>query len=136
VKLVALSKLKPQRFPVDGSGEGDPNVSAGGTYLVLAVNLIAKCEDYEPTGILLWLPVERRYGAWDSDHFTLEVFSEDATWDRIVEKPIGYLEASLGGRGIRSAVPATGSLVGASIQQKVRHEAATRLTKGYRDGRG
>lgn len=100
VKLVPLAKLKPQRFPVDGGGENDPNEGAGGTYLVLAVNLIAKCSDnYTPAGLLLWLPIERRYGAWDSDHFTLDVFAKGTTWGKIAKKPVGYLEASLGGEG-------------------------------------
>jgi hypothetical protein len=94
-----LAKLKPQRFPVDGGGENDPNAKIGGTYLVLAVNLIAKCQDYSPAGLLLWLPVERRYGAWDSDHFTLEVFGKGTTWGRIAKQPVGYLEASVGGEG-------------------------------------
>jgi hypothetical protein len=36
---------------------------------VLGVNLVASCTgDYEPVGFLLWLPVERRYGIWDSSH--------------------------------------------------------------------
>jgi hypothetical protein len=90
VKMVRISDLKLERFPVDGGGDEDPNRDLGGTYLVLAVNLIAKCENYSPEGILLWLPLERRYGAWDSDH---------TTWEKIAEKPVGYLEASIGGEG-------------------------------------
>jgi hypothetical protein len=100
VRLVPLAKLKPQRFPVAAGGENDPNAGAGGSYLVLAVNLIARCsEDYAPAGLLLWLPVEGRYAAWDSDHLTIDVFGEDVTWGRIAEKPVGHLEASIGGDG-------------------------------------
>lgn len=102
VKLVPLAKLKPQRFPVETSGDDfrkdDPNAPGVNSYLVLAVNLIAKCNDnYNPAGLLLWLPIERRYAAWDSDHCTIDMFEAKVTWDRIATDPIPYIEASCGG---------------------------------------
>jgi hypothetical protein len=102
VKLVPLGELKPQRFPVETSGddfrEDDPNAPGVNSYLVLAVDLIASCNDnYEPAGLLLWLPIERRYAAWDSSHCKIDVFAEDLTWERIAADPVPYIEATLGG---------------------------------------
>ena len=102
VTLVPLNELKPQRFPVETIGEtfraDDPNAPGVNSYLVLAVDLIADCNDeYEPTGLLLWLPVERRYAAWDSSHCKIDMFADDVTWERIAADPVPYIEASMGG---------------------------------------
>jgi hypothetical protein len=102
VKLIPLGKLKLQRFPVETSGDpsykDDPNAPGVNSYLVLAVDLIGQCnDDYEPAGLLLWLPVERRYAAWDSSHCTIDLFPADVTWERIAADPLPYIEASLGG---------------------------------------
>jgi hypothetical protein len=102
VTLVPLAELKLQRFPVETSGDpsykDDPNAPGVNSYLVLAVDLIASSNDnYEPAGLLLWLPIERRYAAWDSSHCTIDVFPADVTWERIAADPVPYIEASLGG---------------------------------------
>jgi hypothetical protein len=104
VTLVPLAGLKLKRFPVETSGDAfrkdDPNAPGVNSYLVLAVDLIASCdEDYSPAGLLLWLPVEQRYAAWDSSHCKIDVFAADVTWQRIAADPVKYLEASLGGDG-------------------------------------
>jgi hypothetical protein len=102
VTLIPLAKLKPQRFPVETSGDDfrkdDPNAPGVNSYLVLAVDLIAKCnENYDPAGLLLWLPIERRYAVWDSSHCNIDLFGEDVTWERIAADPAPYIEASCGG---------------------------------------
>lgn len=102
VTLIPFKKLKLQRFPVETSGEewhdDDPNAPGVNSYLVLAVDLIGTCNDnYEPAGLLLWLPVERRYASWDSSHCKIDVFGSDVTWDVIAADPLPYIEASLGG---------------------------------------
>jgi len=102
VTLVPLAELRLQRFPVETSGEDfrgrDPNAPGLNSYLVLAVDLIASCnDDYEPAGLLLWLPIERRYAAWDSSHCTIDMFADGVTWDQIAADPVAYIEASLGG---------------------------------------
>jgi hypothetical protein len=41
----------------------DPNSGEAGTYAVPGVDLVADCEgDYEPEGLLVWFPLEQRYG--------------------------------------------------------------------------
>src|SRR6185436_13140314 len=67
ITLVPLSDLKLERFPVEAGSlpvfEQDPHYPNVNSYLVLGVNLVANCTgDYDATGLLLWLPVERRYG--------------------------------------------------------------------------
>jgi hypothetical protein len=98
VMLVPLSELKLERFPVETSGspifEQDPHYPKVNSYLVLGVNLVASCTgDYDPTGLLLWLPVERRYGVWDSSHCTIQMFGPEVAWDRIAVAPIYHINA-------------------------------------------
>jgi hypothetical protein len=80
-----LAELKPERSPVEtsslrvfGQDPHDPDVNS---YLVLGVNLVASCTGgHEPAGLLLWLPVERRYGIRDSSHCGIQVFGPEVTW--------------------------------------------------------
>ncbi|MCA9070328.1 MAG: hypothetical protein KDA84_15455 [Planctomycetaceae bacterium] len=103
VTLLPLAELKLERFPVETSGQpffkDDPNHPNVNSYLVLGVNLIASCDDYDPRGLLLWLPIEHRYAAWDDSHCTILVFGEQVTWDDIINNPVPYLEGSLGADG-------------------------------------
>ncbi|MGF1578154.1 MAG: hypothetical protein ACFCD0_02195 [Gemmataceae bacterium] len=101
VTLIPLSKLQLQRFPVETSSESwykeDPNAPGVNSYLVLAVDLIGSCNDnYEPAGLLLWLPIERRYAAWDSSHCVIDQLPADLTWGQIATDPVPYIETSLG----------------------------------------
>jgi hypothetical protein len=98
VTLLPLAKLKAQRFPVETSSlpnfEKDPHFPEVNSYLVLAVNLVKSCTGgYEPTGLLLWLPVEKRYGIWDSSHCGIRVFGPKVTWSRIAAAPAAHINA-------------------------------------------
>ncbi len=104
VTLLPFEALKLQYFPCDyGHGlvdsEEDPHLDDSGCYTVTGVNLIATCEEYDPEGLLLWLPLEQRFAAWDSDHRHMEVFAKSVTWASIVADPGPHLEASCGGEG-------------------------------------
>jgi hypothetical protein len=113
VTLLPLSALKLERFPVETSGspffEQDPHFPEVNSYLVLGVNLVADCEHYDPVGILLWLPVERRYGVWDSSHCTIQVFGPEVTWERIAAAPARHINA--GWTGIDPDAPPMEDLV-------------------------
>ena len=92
VTLVPLSELKLARFPVETGSlavyEQDPHYPDVKSYLVLGVNLVASCTGgYEAVGLLLWLPVEQRYGIWDSSHCGIQVFGPEVTWARIAANP-------------------------------------------------
>lgn len=98
VELVPLDELKLERFPVETGSldvrEQDPHYPALNSYLVLGVNLAASCTgDYEPVGLLLWLPVERRYGIWDSSHCGVRMFAPEVAWTWIAADPIPHLNA-------------------------------------------
>lgn len=99
--LFALRDLRLQRFPVETSSQPfwneDPNNPGVNSYLVLAVDLVASCEEYNPAGLLLWLPIEKRYACWDESHCTMEMFMPETVWSMIEENPLWYLEASCGG---------------------------------------
>jgi hypothetical protein len=114
ITLLPLSELKLERFPVETGSlpeyEQDPHYPDVKSYLVLGVNLVASCTgDYEPVGLLLWLPVERRYGIWDSSHCGIQVFGSEVTWRRITENPVPHLNA--GWTGIDPDAPPMEELV-------------------------
>ena len=65
----------------------------GGHYEVAAISLVDDCEhEYNPLGLLVWLPVEACFGSWDPDHWDLLTFP-GATWADIVANPARYLDA-------------------------------------------
>jgi hypothetical protein len=39
------------------------------------------------------LPVEQRYGVWDSSHCGIQVFGPDVTWEQIVSSPARHINA-------------------------------------------
>src|SRR4051812_25989276 len=85
VTLLPLSELKLERFPVETSGSEvfaqDPHYPEVNSYLVLGVNLVEGCTGgYESTGLLIWLPIEERFGIWDSGHCRIQVFGPEVTW--------------------------------------------------------
>ncbi|WOT03965.1 hypothetical protein [Shewanella youngdeokensis] len=61
-------------------------------YEITAVSITNYCEDYDPEFILLWLPNEKVYGAWDCDHWVLTIFP-NASWTDIAENPLPFLNA-------------------------------------------
>jgi hypothetical protein len=80
------------------------------SYLVLGVNLVRSCTgDYDPVGILLWLPVEKRYGVWDSSHCAIQMFGPEVTWEQIAAEPARHINA--GWTGIDPTAPPMEDLV-------------------------
>ena len=98
ITLVRLADLKLERFPVEtgslGVFEQDPHYPERNSYLVLGVNLVADCTGgYDAAGLLMWLPVERRFGIWDSSHCGIQVFGPEVTWARIAADPVPHINA-------------------------------------------
>ncbi|MBW4621304.1 MAG: hypothetical protein KME17_18335 [Cyanosarcina radialis HA8281-LM2] len=98
VKIRSFANLKYERFPVETSSsksfKQDPNYPNVNSYLVLGVNLVESCtNDYDPAGILIWLPIEKRYGVWDASHCTIIMFGIDITWKNIIATPSDYINA-------------------------------------------
>jgi hypothetical protein len=61
-------------------------------YEIPAISITNYCEDYDPEFILLWLPNEKIYGAWDCDHWILTTFPK-VCWTDIVVNPLPFLNA-------------------------------------------
>jgi hypothetical protein len=112
IELVPLEDLKLERFPVETGPlpEQDPDYPGVNSFLVVGVNLVAHCTGgYEPVGLLLWLPVERRYGIWDSSHCGIQMFGPDVTWERIAAAPVPHIDA--GWTGFNPDSPPTEHLI-------------------------
>ena len=114
ITLQPLAELKLQRFPVETSSlpvfKKDPHYPDVNSYLVLGVNLVASCTGgYESVGLLMWLPVENRYGIWDSSHCGIQIFGAKITWKRIVADPVPHINA--GWTGMDPDAPPMKSLV-------------------------
>jgi hypothetical protein len=92
VTLKRLEQLELGEVWVGTDMDGDPNEGQDGYYAIPAVSLIAECEGYDPEFILLWLPNEKLFGAWDNDHWKLDVF-HGCSWSDIVAQPEIYLNA-------------------------------------------
>lgn len=78
-------------YVAPSSTRRDPNRNSDGCYYVAAVNLIKKCKNYSPYGILVYLPIEGLYATWDCDHAVLYAFPK-VTWKDIVADPLQFTE--------------------------------------------
>jgi hypothetical protein len=100
VVLLPLEMLKCELFGVSTQSSAiekdDPHHGENGCYMVVGVNLVAACDGYDPEGILMWLPWDRRYGTWDSSHLGIHVFSAETTWTTIAAAPAKHINAQLG----------------------------------------
>jgi hypothetical protein len=70
----------------------DPNKGKQGYYIIPAVSITSDRNEYEVDTILLWFPLEGKFGTWDGDHYELYIFP-NATWDDIVKNPAPYINA-------------------------------------------
>ncbi len=98
--LLPLAQLKLELFGVSTQSsvveKEDPCSGQGGCYLVDGVSLLASCQGYDPEGMLLWLPRERRYATWDSSHLGIHVFPPETTWLDIAADLPGYVNRQWG----------------------------------------
>ena len=99
ITLLSLDQLKVEFFPMTSDSPEDPHAGDEGSYLVRAVSLVASCDDYDPVGLLLWLPLDGRYGLWDGEHGTLRVFGAEVTWSEIAGDLPKHLNAHWGPEG-------------------------------------
>jgi hypothetical protein len=98
ITLLRLDQLKIELFPTDTDNglrerKDDPHKGELGCYLVPAVSLVATCEEYEPVGLLIWLPQEGCYGTWDDSHTLVQVFPPTVTWTDIAANPEAMLNS-------------------------------------------
>jgi hypothetical protein len=112
ITLLSVEQLKLELFPMyfdtdmEGIPDGDPHKGENGYYLVEGVNLVSECLDYDPCGLLMWLPLEKCYATWDMEHWYIGVFGPDQTWSQIVKTPAQYINAQWIG-AFEDSAPAT-----------------------------
>jgi hypothetical protein len=114
ITLLPLTDLKLQRFPVETGSlkefKQDPHYPNHNSYLVSGVDLVAGCSGgYDHESLLMWLPVEARFGIWDSSHCGIRVFGPDVTWEQIVADPVSHINA--GWTGIDPKAPPMEDLI-------------------------
>jgi hypothetical protein len=93
VTMLPLDALRVELFPMTETGPEDPHRGESGCWLVRGVSLLATCEAYDPVGLLLWLPLDERYGTWDGEHGTLRVFAADVNWQQVASDFPRYINA-------------------------------------------
>ncbi len=96
ITLLPFEELSLGEVYIDSEGapfvDKDPHAEEKGYYSVPAVNLVADCDGYDPKGILIWLPDQRKFGTWDNDHWDV-LFFPNVTWSDIVSDPVRYVNA-------------------------------------------
>lgn len=98
VRLHRLEGLRQVVFRAQTHGTPvaslDPHAGEAGTYAVPGVDLVASSSgDYEPEGLLVWFPLEQRYGVVDTDHDYVLLFDPDVRWADIVASPAEFVNA-------------------------------------------
>lgn len=105
-ELLPVDKLVVELFPMYTDSHGmtelelnkdDPHLGENGYYLVEGVNLVGACSGgYPHCGLLMWWPLEGRYGMWDGDHWHISVSPAEITWTEIVADPGLYIDSGWG----------------------------------------
>ena len=98
VRLRRLEDLSVGTFRAQTYGtphqESDPHAGEAGTYAVRGIDLVASCTGgYDPEGLLVWFPIEGRYGVVDIHHDHILLFARDVRWTDIVKDPAPYINA-------------------------------------------
>lgn len=103
IRLATLDELAVEIASIETGdmdcGDLDPYGFASGQYEVPAVSLVVESEDYDPFGILGWLPDFSAYASWDLEHGTLITFP-GAAWVDIVASPLDYLDEQWNSAGL------------------------------------
>jgi len=104
ISLLSVDELTISEMYVDSEesplAKKDLHAGVEGYYPVPAVNLVADCDGYEPEGILIWLPDQKVFGTWDSDHWDILVFP-NTTWSDIASNPTIYINAQWEPDGVK-----------------------------------
>jgi hypothetical protein len=98
VTLATVAQIRLSLFTMDCNdlefADEDPNKDGEGSYFVEGVDLIQTSDGgYGDEGLLIWLPLDKRYAAWDNSHNQIHAFAADTTWSDIVSSPVRYLNA-------------------------------------------
>ena len=97
IRLVTSDQLCLELFPMHVRPiASSPSTEAPGCYLIPAVNLVRSCSKFHPHGLLLWVPLEKCYGTWDSTNKIVELFSPQLSWTDIAADPVRHINSFWG----------------------------------------
>ncbi|WP_160153569.1 hypothetical protein [Microbulbifer sp. ALW1] len=101
IRLLSLNQLREDAIDVEMaecfySSEEQHQCGPWGKYQIKVVNLVASCDGYTSEYILLFIPKENVFGAYDADHSSLIIFP-NAKWADIVKSPLNYINAQWDG---------------------------------------
>ena len=73
----------------------DDPYGGNGHYVVLAHDLLASSEDYDPLGLFVYVQQLSAYGSFDCDHESLIIYP-DLTFTDFLTAPVRYINAAWG----------------------------------------
>ena len=73
----------------------DPYAGIDGRYQVTSVDIVADAEEFDPIGLLAWLPTISSFACIDAEHGTILSFGT-ADFQEIVANPLLFLESQWG----------------------------------------
>jgi hypothetical protein len=73
----------------------DPYAHLDGSYAVELIGLVRESDDYDPAGLLCWIPSLASFGSVDEEHSTVISYT-GADWNDIVRNPVGHLDSQWG----------------------------------------
>lgn len=62
---------------------------------MLFFDLLAHCDDYDPSGLFVFVPELLAYGSFDSDHESLVVYPQ-LRWAQFANDPVRFINAAWG----------------------------------------
>ena len=97
-----LSELEILYYPTDLDNNEeidnskDPHCGEYGCYLVPSINLVRSVRNIralnrEAQGLILWLPVEKKFGIWEPSLIQL-IIVKNASWSKIKKNPQAYID--------------------------------------------
>ena len=69
----------------------DPNIEKDGYYSVTALDLIHSVNDYNESGVLIWIPELGQFGTADTEHGVIYIF-KDVDWETILKDLHSYID--------------------------------------------
>ncbi len=66
--------------------------SSNSTRVLRGLDLIRSCEEYDPRGMLVYIPSLRKYGSYDGEKKSLITF-RDMSWSAFCADPVKYINA-------------------------------------------
>ena len=73
------------------NSSNDPNIDKDGGYYFSAIELVKSVNDYDNSGLLIWIPELKQFGTADTGHGVVYIF-KDVKWEKIVDNLHYYID--------------------------------------------